>query len=246
MTVVDLTLRALGGPGAEPLPQYARSLRRACRAAAPVFGAAWYGERYRALAMDAEWLAESLLINAAREGDGARELWALAGGAGDAEVAAALRQHALDESRHALMYLAVLHTAFPRAIRPEARPPLRRLSPRYDAHEHPPVRRAVRPRDLLDAVIQINLGEIRTRINQLLLTPVIDAYCPPASRRRLARILEALLQDETRHIRYTAQLIERALESGRGAFVSDTMGRRLRLLNRITCGEVGPPPTQAA
>jgi hypothetical protein len=49
------------------------------------------------------------------------------------------------------------------------------------------------------------------------------------------------LRDETRHVRYTARLIERAVADGERAFVAVTMRRRLALLNRITLSEVGRP-----
>ncbi|HEU4369876.1 MAG TPA: hypothetical protein VFV05_16760 [Methylomirabilota bacterium] len=237
----ELTLRALRRRGADPFPVYARTLRAACRSAAPVFGADWYGARYRALASDPRWFAESLLINAAKEGRGSRELWALAGRAHDPGIAEAVRRHALDESGHALMYLAMLDLVFPGAIPPGRRPSFRALSPRYSALDRPPPRRPVRPRALLDALIQMNLGEIRTRINQLLMMPIVAAYCPAGSRGRLARMLRALLRDETRHVRYTAGLIERAVADGERAFVAVTMRRRLALLNRITLSEVGRP-----
>jgi len=238
--VADLTLRALRRGRNEPFPVYARSLRAACRDAPPVFGSAWYGDRYRELATDPRWLAESLLVNAAKEGRGSRELWALAGRAPDPVIAEAVRGHALDESRHALMYLAILDLVFPGALGGR-RPAFRTLSPRFSAREHPPVGRRARSRQMLDALIQMNLGEIKTRINQLLMMPVVTAYCPTASRGRLARILRVLLGDETRHVRYTARLIERAGAAGERAFVAATMRRRLALLNRITLSEVGRP-----
>jgi hypothetical protein len=238
--VADLTLRALRRGRNDPFPVYARSLRAACLDVPPVFGSAWYGDRYRELATDPRWLAESLLVNAAKEGRGSRELWALAGRARDPIIAEAVREHALDESRHALMYLAILDLVFPGALGGR-RPAFRTLSPRYSAREHPPAGRPARSRQMLDALIQMNLGEIKTRINQLLMMPVVTAYCPPATRGRLARILRALLLDETRHVRYTARLIERAGATGEGAFVSVTMHRRLALLNRITLSEVGRP-----
>jgi hypothetical protein len=222
-------------------PGYGRSLRAAYRRCPPVFGTAWYGDRFRQLAAEPRWLAESLLVNAAKEGRGSRELWTLAGRAGDPVIAEAVRRHALDESRHALMYLAILDLTFPAAVPSARRAGFRALSPRYGAGDRPPARRPARPREMLDALIQMNLGEIRTRINQLLMMPVVRAYCAPVNRPRLSRILRALLGDETRHVRYTAHLIERAIEAGEREFVTTTMRRRLALLNRITLSEIGRP-----
>jgi hypothetical protein len=90
----------------------------------------------------------------------------------------------------------------------------------------------------LDELIQMNIGEIRTRIHQLLLRPVIMIHCPPEGRAKLQRILDSLLGDETRHIEYTARLIEKAMEASAG-FVRHTMKQRLDEFNQITLEEVG-------
>ncbi len=65
----------------------------------------------------------------------------------------------------------------------------------------------------------MNIGEVRTRIHQLLLRPVITAYCSFGKREKLARILDSLLDDETRHVEYTARLINRAVKQGDSEFV---------------------------
>jgi hypothetical protein len=123
---------------------------------------------------------------------------------------------------------------------------LRRLSPGYRPLDGP--RRAPPLPDarVLDELIQMNLGEIRTRVHQLLLAPVVTALCPARGRRRLRRMLAALLADETRHIGYTAALIERALREGDAARVRQTMARRLAEFNRMTLTQVGGRPHVAA
>ena len=125
--VVALTLDAL--PRARALRGYAATLRAACRAAPPPFGMAWYGDAFRGLAMDVRWLAHSLVDNAAREGAGARDLWRLSARTRDPEVAEQIRQHAVDESRHALVSVAMLETALPGAASRRGARALRRLSP---------------------------------------------------------------------------------------------------------------------
>lgn len=237
--VVGLTLRPLPARGTGSLPGYARSLRAACKAAPPPFGMAWYGDRYRELAIEPRWLATSLIDNAAKEGEGSRKLWRLAGRTADPEIAEQIRRHAVDESRHALVYVAMLETAFPGAVGGGVRRTLTDLSPRYRLKDGLPRRRAVSRRRVLDELIQMNIGEIRTRINQLLLAPVITEYCPRHGKRRLSRMLASLMEDETRHIEYTARLIERAIRGGDEAFVHRTMARRMAEFNRITLAEVG-------
>lgn len=240
MSVVPrLTFRALGPERLGRLPAYAATLRAACAAHPPPFGQAWYGDRFRRLARDPAWVARSLLVNAAAEGQGARRLWRLAGRAADPAVAEQIRRHALDESGHALLYLAMLDTVFPAALPARRRPAVRRLSPGYRAADRPPAGPALPPWRLLDALVQMNLGEIRTRINMLLMRPVLVACCPPAGRRRLGRMVHGLLADETRHIGYTAALIEAAAARGRAGLVRRTLERRLAQFNALTVAEVG-------
>jgi hypothetical protein len=237
--VVSLTLRALRVRGAADLPGYERSLRVACTASPPPFGMGWYGDRFRALAIDPRWLAMSLIDNAAKEGAGSKKLWRLAGRTRDAEIAEQIRRHAVDESRHALVYIAMLQTAFPGAVSGAVGHALADLSPRYRLRDRPRRRGAASRRRVLDELIQMNLGEIRTRINQLLLAPMITGFCPRSGKRRLRRMLGSLMDDETRHIGYTACLIERAITEEGERFVHRTMARRLAEFNRMTLDEVG-------
>jgi hypothetical protein len=237
--VVPLTLRALARGGAGGLRGYARALRAACAGSPPPFGRFWYGERFRRLARDPDWLARALVDNAAKEGEGARKLWRLAGRTADPLIADQVRQHAVDESRHALIYVAMLETVFPGVVSSRLRATLVRTSPRYRLRDRPPGHAPLPGRRVLDELIQMNLGEIRTRINQALMGPVVRAYCPPAGRRRLARMLRSLMDDETRHVAYTARILEHAIAEGRGDFVRRTMAHRLSQFNRLTEREVG-------
>jgi hypothetical protein len=231
-------LTTLDAAGTGPLPGYAAGLLAACETSAPVFDTARYRQRYRQLASDPGWLAVSLVANAEKEGEGARKLWLLASRAGDPDVAEQARRHALDESRHALVYLAMLDTVFPGSVRGRDYARLRELSPRYRAGDKPRRMSRAPRRRVLDELIQMNIGEIRTRLNQFLLAPAARRYCPARGRRRLARMLSALLADETRHIAYTAQLLERAIVGGEEAFVWRTMANRLAEFNEITLAEV--------
>jgi hypothetical protein len=237
--VVDLTVAALRTRGDAQLHHYAETLRMACAAFPPPFGMSWYGEKYREVAVDRDWFVTSLLANAVKEAEGARDLWRLASRTGDPTIADKIRLHARDESRHARLYVAMLDVAFREVLPDEIRPTLRRLSPAYDSHEGPTVADAWPFASVLDAVIQINLGEIRTRIHQLLMTPVIMEYCPAERQRKLTRILGALMHDETRHVQYTAELIDDAMAHGHVDFVRGTTLARLDEFNRLTLMQAG-------
>lgn len=237
--VADLTLEALQAQGVGSLPLYAACLRKACESDPPPFGLQWYGEKFRGLASDPSWLAMSLVQNAQVEGDGSRKLWNLAGRTRDIVIADNIRRHAVDESRHALLYIAMTRTAFPQALGTALEEMLCDVSPNYSSHDVPAALEASSDDWVLDELIQMNIGEIRTRINQLLLRPMVQAHAALEARPILQRLLDALLLDETRHIAYTAKLIEAAAAGGRRSFVENVMARRLRDFNEITIHEVG-------
>jgi hypothetical protein len=240
MNVVSkLTIDALKEERTESLEQYAVSLCAACKAYPPPFGMAWYGQKYRKVARDPMWLAQSLIANASKEGEGSQKLWELAGRTGKHEISEQIRRHAIDEARHARQYIAMLDIAFPNAADEELRLKLYSLSPGYTVKDQPPKMPSASEPDVLDELIQMNIGEIRTRIHQLLLRPVILAHCSPTGRDKLTRVLDSLLKDETRHIEYTARLIEQAIVQGNDDFVYQTMHKRLAEFNQITLEEVG-------
>lgn len=237
--VADDTVAALRAADTEPLPQYEASLRAACEASPPPFGMAWYGETYRSVASDPAWLALSLIANAEKEAEGSRKLWSLVARTADPAVAEAVRVHAVDESRHALLYIAMCDLVFPDAMDPELRAHADGLSPRYSMRDVPPPEPPSSAEQVIDELIQMNIGEIRTRIHQLLMRPVIHAYCAPERRDRLMRVLDSLLADETKHVQYTARLIDAAAGAGHQELVREVTRQRVHEFNQITMDEVG-------
>jgi hypothetical protein len=237
--IAEETVRALREYGTEELPHYEAALHDACTAFPPPFGQAWYGEKYRTMASDPTWLAASLIANAEKEGEGSRKLWVLVGRTGDPDTAEAIRQHAIDESRHALLYVAMCELVFPGSLEGQVKTYADLLSPRYSLRDLPPEQSKAHPEVVLDELIQMNIGEIRTRIHQLLLRPVLTAFCDKNSRSRLFQVLDSLLRDETKHVQYTARLIEQAARNGRAEFVMFTTAARIDDFNTITLAEVG-------
>lgn len=234
-----LTVEALRDAGVEPLARYERMLADACTLAPPPYGMAWYGDRYREVATDPDWLARSLVANASKEGEGSRKLWSLAGRAADGAVAAQVRQHAIDESRHARFYIGLLELAFPEAADEALLAQFRALSPGYGERDAPPASEPSSDAIVYDEIVQMNIGEIRTRIHQLLLRPVLSVFCPEENRPRLQGVLDALLADETRHIAYTGRIIDHAAAGAQGHALGAVMNARLAEFNEITLREVG-------
>ena len=114
--VAELTISAMCARGVPELPHYEQALILACDADPPPFGTKAYGTIFREVAADPDWLAASLVTNADREGDGAGRLWSLAACTQDAAVAAQIKRHAIDESRHSRWYAAILDITFPGAV----------------------------------------------------------------------------------------------------------------------------------
>jgi hypothetical protein len=85
----------------------------------------------------------------------------------------------------------------------------------------------------------MNIAEIRTRVHHLLQRPMLLAHCSPERRDRLERILDVLLADETRHIAYTAALIEEFARGGEAESVKRLMQERLSDFNTITIDDLG-------
>jgi rubrerythrin len=160
----------------------------------------------------------------------------------DAEIARQMQQHAIDEARHSRGYVTLLGLIFHEAADEELRTRLRSLSPGYTGNS-PLVPTAGSPYAYpatMDELIQMNIAEIRTRIYHLLQRPVLlDHYCKTDRRPRVRQILDWLLVDETRHIAYTARLIERAAQASGSEQVADLMQQRVKDFNEITEEEIG-------
>jgi hypothetical protein len=236
--VAGLVAKELNGAGASGLSRYHAALTEACAAAPPPYGQAWYGDRYRSWAVDPSWMAQSLIDNAAKEGEGAQKLWALAGRSRNSTIAEAVRRHAIDEARHARFYIALLQLAFPSLLDRRAFGKLQKLSPGYTTKDFPSRLRAANDDSVLDEIVQMNIGEIRTLIHQKLMRPVLTMHCPPDGRPRLTKLLDGLGGDELKHIEYTARLIDEAARS-KSEFVNSTFRKRVAEFNRITLNEVG-------
>ncbi|MFD6115553.1 hypothetical protein ACFWG0_36465 [Streptomyces yangpuensis] len=237
--IAELTLRDLGATVPGQLSRYSRALEVACSTAPPPYGTRRYGEIYRSAASDPAWIVESLITSAEREADGAGRLWSLAACTEDRGIADLVKQHAIDEARHARWYIAVLDLVFPGAVDPAVRTHLDAVPPEY---HHGMETRSVPDSPFahpvtIDDLVQMNIAEIRTAVNQRLQRPVLLAYCDPSRRDKLTALLDRLLHDEVRHVGYSAELIERLSATDPAALV-ELMLSRMRDFNEITCAEV--------
>ena len=204
----------------------------------PPFLVAWYGDRYRQFAMNPDWLAQSFIANAEKEAEGARKLAKIASSARGHAFAPKIFAHAKDEARHARMYIAMLKLIFPEALDDGSRQQLLASYPVFgDMSDFDEPQRALEA--ILDDIIQMNIGEIRTRLHQMLLRPVAGAACPDANARPLLDLLQRIYDDEGRHIIYTAEILEEQSRHGYAAFIDAVYARRVRDFSVITLNEVG-------
>jgi hypothetical protein len=222
-------------------PRYLAALTEALDQEPPPFDTEAYSDIYRASSVDPRWMATSLLTNAEMEGDGARRLWSLAACSPGEEEKRQLKRHAVDESKHSLMYLALLDLAFPNSVSPEFRRELRQLSPGFAMHKAlfpvagSPYARAA----TIDEFLQMNIAEIRTTIHHLMQRRAIRAHCPAENLPAIMRIQDSLLNDELAHVGYTAVLIDAIAEKSDRDNVAALFRKRVRDFNTITTDELG-------
>lgn len=237
--IAQVAVHQYGGSDAFPL--YRQAIAEALDNEPPPFDTEVYSSTYRNSALDPRWLATSILTNAEMEGDGARRLWSLATFAENGEERDLLKQHAVDESRHALYYLALLDLAFPDAIEPGFRQELRQLSPGFSMHkELYPIEGSPYARPAtIDDYLQMNIAEIRTTIHHMMQRTAIQAYCPEENLPQALKVLDQLLDDELAHVGYTAMLIDRVAARTPGNRVGALFRKRFRDFNLITTQELG-------
>lgn len=238
--VLTVARVALSQAAAGECPAYLTALNRAIETEPPPFSTEEYVEIYREASAHRQWMAISLMSNAEREGDGATRLWSLSACCSDPEEANLLKQHAVDESRHALVYLKLLDLTFPGEVEPTFRKELRQLSPGYTmsrdvfAVEGSPYART----PSVDDFVQMNIAEIRTTLHHLMQRSALAKHCPVASLPTATKILDALLRDELHHVAYTGVLIDKKQEAAHADELSALFCQRMRDFNEITRREL--------
>jgi hypothetical protein len=224
-------------------PRYWSSFVKTCTEVNPPFGQAWYGDLFRQSALDLNWLCRLLVINAQKEAFGACQLWKLAGRIDDESFSEKVRLHAIDESRHANFYIAMLELTFPNVATPDQSAELRKISPEFNPSDFPARSPASSEIEILDEIIQMNIGEVRTLINQMLLRPVLEVIAPNETKDKLLGLVDSLGRDELAHVKYTAEIIDEMFQQGD---VTSLMIERAIEFSKITCDEVGAPADIAA
>lgn len=227
-------------PGVE-CPIYLEALDRALEDEPPPFDTSRYAEIYEGSAASPRWMAVSLITNAEREGDGSKRLWSLAACSDEPHVQEQLKRHSVDESRHALLYLALLDLTFPGVAAPAFREQLNQLSPKFSLKQPlaPVAGSPYAKQATIDDFLQMNIAEIRTTIHHIMQRPAISRHVPADGQKRVTSIQNSLLGDELKHVAYTAVLIEGLAASLPRERVHALFRKRFSDFNRITMNELG-------
>ncbi|HLP89055.1 MAG TPA: hypothetical protein VK184_10755 [Nostocaceae cyanobacterium] len=236
--VSELTFHYLQKYNCQIFDDYQTILEEACTVHQPPHGMAWYGQLYRQYARKADWFANSLINNAAEEGNGSREVWQFSQHIYNQEIAQLVRNHSIDESKHSKMFISLLNILFPTEIETEFRTQLQLLSPEYYHHQHPPISipspdNCLEEKRIMDEIIQINLLEIRALILQLLLRPILQAYAQPEDLTKVTQMSDVFIYDETKHIEYSSYCIGKYIQQGNTNWVKQTMIERQKTINEM-------------
>jgi hypothetical protein len=220
--------------------RYQQAIVSAAFSAPPPFCKDRYNTIYQQYAANSRWLAVSLMANAQREGQGSTDLWSLAACALDPMERQLVKQHAIDESRHAQMYLTLLDLNFPGLVDETFREEMNVFSPGFSEHRSleafPDSVYAKNP--TLDDYVQINIAEIRTTFHHLMQRQALENHCPAESVKPSTSVLDALLRDELSHVAYTAAMIEKNSADLKEGELQALYAERLTDFNRITQEEI--------
>ncbi|RON43375.1 hypothetical protein BK666_20025 [Pseudomonas frederiksbergensis] len=142
--------------------------------------------------------------------------------------------HIKDEIRHSKLFITLAELAFPQLSNEpfisETRSNLFSLN-ESDATKHA---KPLSHNEIIDHLVQMNLGEIRTRIHISMIAPIIVAFTPEINRSKVKALLAALVDDETSHIAYTAKHLERFANTIGVQKIKELFVRRLRDLHQYT------------
>lgn len=232
---------ALEAFGASSCSDYLAVVGSAATAAPAPYLTNDYVNEYRRRACEPSWMCACLLANAVKEADGATQLAQFAGRIPEhlAHVRNSVVSHANDEAKHARVFLRLLSLAFPDAELSED------LAAQLEVHlpapslvAHLSDRAPYTDQQVLDELCQINIGEVRTRINQLIIEPVLVAHAPDGAKERIQSIIRKLLADEQQHIAYTALHLDALSSTGMNDALRSIYAHRFARFNHRTLCEL--------
>ena len=181
------------------------------------------------------YVQEVVLANAHAESAGSKGLHALWQSVrGLQEVEDGVERHFRDKSRHSRLFLHLTNLTFPAQFSErDVETEKLKLFDATSASTEKAKRSADLP-ILLDNLVQMNIGEIRTRAHMFMIGPVLTALAPSRNEEAVDGILSGLVYDEVSHIGYTACLMEEWCRDGHKRLISDLYATRLTDFNKYT------------
>jgi hypothetical protein len=218
------------------LPFYSNSLRKAFLTIDPVFIKDSYARFFFHCASTVPgWIQRVILANGKGESEGSESLLTLWQSITYNDfVAGEVMAHAKDESRHSRMFINLTQLAFPHFMTAEGLHQYASTLPDVRTMKHIKGITAIPENHLIDHLVQMNIGEIRTRLHMHLFAPIIWFLTPEESKPSVQNQLQVLAADEMRHIGYTARLMETWAEDGNAELIEKLYLGRLNTFNKIT------------
>lgn len=217
-------------------PLYLATLERALWEEYPPFVTELYATLQQTAASSGQWLATWLMTSAEQKGERARKLWSLASIAGRADERQFLKRHACAQSGHVPAYLKLLDLVFPGALDPEFRSELEQFSPGFSTNQKLP-RCSERHNTSVHQFLQLNFASIRAAIHNVNLRPCLLGYSPGENKRRVNKVMDALLKDELAQIAGTTAFIERTARSTEVKLLEALFNKNLNDFNRAISEE---------
>lgn len=242
-------------------PHWESMLTYALDSEPAVFALPAFARHYRELASNADWFADSLVANACLEGYGSQQILLFAQRLSNPEHAQLARRHALDESRHATVFVLALDLVFPgllasqddnvraqvRAMQPFMKDSdIRTNSSLNELHE-PQIQNdphaaagVLTEAQTIAEIMQVHITEIRALVLQDLVREAFLRHAPNSNADRLLRISDQLIADEGRHIAYCADIIEQAASKNTATReqLHEEMAQHMRNFNELTHEEL--------
>lgn len=222
-----------------PLESYGQCLRAAFNAYEPVFTKEHYADFYlKCSVQEPAWIPSNILANAKKESDGSQllyEFWRRVHG--HEELESDIMFHTKDEIRHSKLFLTLAELAFPQINEQSFIAELRKSLFALNELDAEKVAEDLSQEDMADHLVQMNLGEIRTRIHISMIAPLVSALSPAETRLKVEKLLASLVNDETKHIAYTAKHLERMSEELGTNFLQCLFIKRTQDLHNHTVAE---------
>jgi hypothetical protein len=239
MTAVHSVLAAIREFLNADFPHYTETLQAAFSEVDPLFIRPKYSSFFWHCSTTVPgWLPHVLLASAKAESEGSLELlnfWQCVHNFPEAETW--VLTHAKDESRHSRLFIKLINLAYPKFFNKEELTVVKNSLSVIGKEQTTKSEINIDDDLFMNGLMQVNIGEIRTRLHMHLLAPVFYNMTPKENQPEVGRLLEGLEHDEVRHIAYTVEILETWARNGGAKRMRETYRDRLHVFHRRTLRE---------